>query len=107
MCDIQMPVFETSTSVLPSSSKTRSTRLTLRERCGSTLRLSSLLHTPRTPWLHSLSLSFAPAFPNIATKGAIGPTAGNLPHRKRSSVVSLNLPPPSVDLSESRTECFA
>jgi hypothetical protein len=50
---------------------------TLRERCG-----------------FNLFISFAPAFPNLPAKGHIGPTAGNLPRRKRSSVASLELPAP-------------
>ncbi|KAJ6525870.1 hypothetical protein DFH09DRAFT_1328736 [Mycena vulgaris] len=54
----------------------------------------------------TLWLSFAPAFPNIPAKGAIGPTAGNLPRRKRSSVASLDLPAP-VDLRVGRSEYFA
>ncbi|KAF8206930.1 hypothetical protein K438DRAFT_1962579 [Mycena galopus ATCC 62051] len=69
-----------------------STRTTLRERCGFTL-----------------FISFAPAIPNIRAKGHLGPTAGNLPRRKRSSVVSLELPAPGpvADSNTSRTEYFA
>ncbi|KAJ7093823.1 hypothetical protein B0H15DRAFT_947162 [Mycena belliarum] len=67
-----------------------STPRTLRERCGFTL-----------------MLSFAPAFPKIAAKGHIGPTAGNLPRRRRSSVVPpLDLPKP-VDLDVVHHEFFA
>ncbi|KAJ6592479.1 hypothetical protein B0H19DRAFT_1055199 [Mycena capillaripes] len=62
-----VPSFSSETSVSPTR--------TLRERCGFTL-----------------FLFFAPAFPNIPAKGHLGPTAGNLPRRKRSSVVSFNLP---------------
>ncbi|KAJ6579963.1 hypothetical protein DFH09DRAFT_1076867 [Mycena vulgaris] len=92
MSQIHTPMFESPASSVPStstSSISSSRRGSLRERCGFTL------------WL-----SFAPAFPNIPAKGAIGPTAGNLPRRKRSSVVSLDLPVP-VDLSVGRSEYFA
>ncbi|KAJ7463941.1 hypothetical protein FB451DRAFT_1370380 [Mycena latifolia] len=84
MSEIQMSMFEAS---VPSAS-TPTRRRSLRERCGFTL------------WL-----SFSSAFPNIPAKGHIGPTAGNLPRRKRSSVVSLDLPP--ADVSVARTEYFA
>ncbi|KAJ7352191.1 hypothetical protein DFH08DRAFT_957001 [Mycena albidolilacea] len=46
----------------------------LRERCGLTL-----------------ILLFAPAFPTIHAKGHIGPTAGNIPRRRRSRRL---MPPP-------------
>ncbi|KAJ7696840.1 hypothetical protein B0H16DRAFT_1750227 [Mycena metata] len=70
-------VASTSTSSVSSMSSASSRRGSLRERCGFTL------------WL-----SLAPALPNIRAKGALEPTVGNLPRRKRSSVVSLNLPDP-------------
>ncbi|KAJ7746540.1 hypothetical protein B0H14DRAFT_3514260 [Mycena olivaceomarginata] len=55
-----------------------SARRTLRERCGFTL-----------------FISFTPAFPKMIAKGHLEPTAGNLPRRKRSSVVSLEIPAPA------------
>jgi hypothetical protein len=65
---------------------------TLRERCGFTL-----------------FISFAPAFPNIPAKGHIGPIVGNLPRRKRSSVVSLELPAPAppADVNAGRMGYFS
>jgi hypothetical protein len=42
----------------------------------------------------ALSISFAPAFPNLPAKGHIGPTAVNLPRRRRSNVAPLELPAP-------------
>ncbi|KAJ7099467.1 hypothetical protein B0H15DRAFT_944882 [Mycena belliarum] len=80
MSAIQTTMFEPPAPITPSSSCSSlslSTPRTLRERCGFT---------------HMLS--FAPAFPKIAAKGHIGPTAGNLPRRRRSSVVPLDLPKP-------------
>ncbi|KAJ7645202.1 hypothetical protein DFH06DRAFT_1333490 [Mycena polygramma] len=72
---------------IPAASVTPSR--TLRERCGFTE-----------------YISFAPAFPNIPAKGHLGPTAGNLPRRKRSSVASLDIPVPApipvVESSASR-----
>ncbi|KAK7013748.1 hypothetical protein R3P38DRAFT_2788021 [Favolaschia claudopus] len=53
-----------------------SERRTLRERCG---------------W--DLTISFAPAPTPVVAKGNLGPTINNLPRRKRSSVVSIDLPP--------------
>ncbi|KAJ7842173.1 hypothetical protein B0H13DRAFT_2413911 [Mycena leptocephala] len=77
MSDTQIPMFiPASAPSLPTSTSTSSTRI-LRERCGFTL-----------------FISFGPAFPSIPAKGHIGPTAGNLPRRKRSSVISLELPAP-------------
>lgn len=88
MSDTQIPMF-TSTSVpsLPTHTSTPSTR-TFRERCGFTL-----------------FVSFAPAFPHIPAKEHVGPTAGNLPRRKRSSV-SLDLPDPvpAADANARRVE---
>ncbi|KAJ7162905.1 hypothetical protein C8R46DRAFT_1221711 [Mycena filopes] len=78
----------TTTSIVPSATTAR--RGSLRERCGFTL------------WL-----SFAPALPNIRAKGHLGPTAANLPRRKRSSVVSLDLEPPSPVVVDARAEYFA
>ncbi|KAJ7842178.1 hypothetical protein B0H13DRAFT_2365331 [Mycena leptocephala] len=82
MSDTQIPMF-TSTSVpsLPTHTSTPSTR-TFRERCG-----------------------FAPAFPHIPAKEHVGPTASNLPRRKRSSV-SLDLPDPvpAADANARRVE---
>ncbi|KAJ7831445.1 hypothetical protein B0H14DRAFT_2804602 [Mycena olivaceomarginata] len=74
--------FPTSQPTYPSSSTSTSTnstkrRCSLRERCG-----------------FSLALSFVPAFPNIPARGHIGPTAGNIPRRRRSSAVSLEPPAP-------------
>ncbi|KAJ7669141.1 hypothetical protein B0H17DRAFT_1209695 [Mycena rosella] len=90
MSEILTPMIDSSASITPSTSTSSRRRSgTLRERCGFTL------------WL-----SFAPAFPCILAKGPIGPTAGNLPRRKRSSVVSLDLPAP-VDLNAIRTEYFS
>ncbi|KAJ7142231.1 hypothetical protein C8R44DRAFT_865594 [Mycena epipterygia] len=93
MSNIQM--FDSPTSIIPSastSSVSENTPRTLRERCGFTL-----------------SLSFAPAFPNLPAKGHVGPTAGNLPRRKRSSVTSIDLPAPvpaPADSNSSRAEYF-
>ncbi|KAJ6500230.1 Arabinosidase B [Mycena vitilis] len=73
-----MSAFTTSSAIPPSSSSElglRERRESLRERCGFTD-----------------FISFAPAFPNIPAKGHLGPTAGNLPRRKRSSAASLPLP---------------
>jgi hypothetical protein len=94
-----MPIFE-SISILPSSESSTFTLSaaaprTLRERCGFTL-----------------YISFAPAFPNIPAKGELGPTAGNLPRRrKRSSVASIDIPaafgPAFVDSNAGRMEYFA
>ncbi|KAJ7756599.1 hypothetical protein B0H16DRAFT_1885883 [Mycena metata] len=77
-------IFASPASVAPSISTSSissvtppSRRGSLRERCGFTL------------WL-----SFGPALPPIRAKGALEPTVGNLPRRKRSSVVSLDLPDP-------------
>ncbi|KAF8177349.1 hypothetical protein K438DRAFT_1770117 [Mycena galopus ATCC 62051] len=56
---MSMSMLTSTTSVPPSSVHQQRT---LRERCGFTL-----------------SISFAPAFPNIAPKGHLGPTAGNIP----------------------------
>ncbi|KAJ7067098.1 hypothetical protein C8F01DRAFT_1247499 [Mycena amicta] len=68
--------FDLPSSITPSSSSSSSTPLTFRERRGFTL------------WL-----SFSPAFPNIQPKGELGPTYANIPRRrKRSSVVSLDMP---------------
>ncbi|KAJ7203405.1 hypothetical protein B0H12DRAFT_1138107 [Mycena haematopus] len=78
---------------ISASTSSLSVHRTLRERCGFTL-----------------FISFAPAFPNIAPKGHLGPTAGNLPRRKRSSVVSIEqlLPAPvPVPAADRRTEYFA
>lgn len=91
---MSMPIFESPTSTLPSSISTESISAprTLRERCGFTL-----------------YLSFAPAFPNIPAKGELGPTAGNLPRRrKRSSVASIDIPaaPAFVDANAGRMEYF-
>ncbi|KAJ7823458.1 hypothetical protein B0H13DRAFT_2376032 [Mycena leptocephala] len=81
MSDTQIPMFiPASAPSLPTSTSTSSTRI-LRERCGFTL-----------------FISFGPAFPSIPAKGHIGPTAGNLPRRKRSSVISLELPAPVPSL---------
>ncbi|KAJ7823469.1 hypothetical protein B0H13DRAFT_1919609 [Mycena leptocephala] len=60
---------------------------------------SSVPRTLREHCDFALFISFAPAFPNIPAKGNIGPTAGNLPWRKCSSIVSLELsllPPTST-----------
>ncbi|KAJ7652502.1 hypothetical protein DFH06DRAFT_1134484 [Mycena polygramma] len=65
-------------NIIPSSScepVLRERHQSLRERCGFTE-----------------FISFAPAFPNIPAKGHLGPTAGNLPRRKRSSAAPLALP---------------
>ncbi|KAJ7150675.1 hypothetical protein C8R46DRAFT_1358194 [Mycena filopes] len=77
---------------IESATNTSPRRGSLRERCGFTL------------WL-----SFAPALPNIRAKGHLEPTVGNLPRRKRSSVVSLDLPDPVrvVDANSGRVEYFA
>ncbi|KAJ7089524.1 hypothetical protein C8R44DRAFT_892223 [Mycena epipterygia] len=92
MSNIQM--FDSPASIVPSASTSSisgDTARTLRERCGFTL-----------------SLSFAPAFPNLPAKGHVGPTAGNLPRRKRSSVTSIDLPAPAhIDSNTSRAEYFA
>ncbi|KAJ7615665.1 hypothetical protein DFH06DRAFT_1343630 [Mycena polygramma] len=74
---VLMSPFPTCDSIPPSSSAPRERRQSLRERCG-----------------FAEYLSFAPAFPNIPAKGHLGPTAGNLPRRKRSSVASIPLPAP-------------
>ncbi|KAJ7021852.1 hypothetical protein C8F04DRAFT_1195080 [Mycena alexandri] len=66
------PAIIAPTSSTSSLSSPRST--SLRDRCGFTL-----------------YLSFAPALPDIPAKGHLGPTAGNLPRRRRSSVVSIDL----------------
>ncbi|KAJ7024646.1 hypothetical protein C8F04DRAFT_1270032 [Mycena alexandri] len=81
----------TSTSSISSTASTRTRRGSLRERCGFTL------------WL-----SFAPALPNIRAKGPLEPTVGNLPRRKRSSVVSLDLPDPErvIAADAGRVEAF-
>ncbi|KAJ7513152.1 hypothetical protein B0H11DRAFT_1898388 [Mycena galericulata] len=79
-----------------------STRLpprTLRDRCNFTL------------WI-ALSPSSAAANPSTASfavKGELGPSAGNLPRRrKRSSVVSLEIPAPAPVLKEKQVaEYFA
>ncbi|KAJ7214946.1 hypothetical protein GGX14DRAFT_609834 [Mycena pura] len=95
-----MSAFDDLSSTVPScsiseSSDLASAALTLRDRRGFTL-----------------SLTFAPFLPNIAPKGALGPSLSNLPRRKRSSVVSIDLPAPlpvpapaPVDLG--RTEYFS
>ncbi|KAJ7676841.1 hypothetical protein DFH06DRAFT_1317451 [Mycena polygramma] len=72
-----MSAFTTLNAIPPSSSESglRERRQSLRERCGFTE-----------------FISFSPAFPNIPAKGHLGPTAGNLPRRKRSSAASLPLP---------------
>ncbi|KAJ7150724.1 hypothetical protein C8R46DRAFT_1358228 [Mycena filopes] len=77
---------------IESATRTSPRRGSLRERCGFTL------------WL-----SFAPALPNIRAKGHLEPTVGNLPRRKRSSVVSLDLPDPVrvVAANNGRVEYFA
>ncbi|KAJ7609993.1 hypothetical protein DFH06DRAFT_1344074 [Mycena polygramma] len=73
----QIPMFESASSIPPSdSSSSTDAPRTLRERCGFTL-----------------YISFAPAFPNIPAKGELGPTANNIPRRrKRSSVASIDIP---------------
>lgn len=74
-----------SSSLPPSISPSR-----LRDRCGFTL-----------------YLSFSPAFPNIPAKGELGPSAGNLPRRrKRSSVVSIDLAPAPAPV-DTRMDYFA
>ncbi|KAJ7676876.1 hypothetical protein DFH06DRAFT_1317483 [Mycena polygramma] len=72
-----MSAFTTLNAIPPSSSESglRERRQSLRERCGFTQ-----------------FISFSPAFPNIPPKGHLGPTAGNVPRRKRSSAASLPLP---------------
>ncbi|KAJ7742287.1 hypothetical protein B0H16DRAFT_1728227 [Mycena metata] len=82
----------TSTSSASFTTSSSTLRGSLRERCGFTL------------WL-----SLTPLLPNIHAKGALEPTVGNLPRRKRSSIVSLKLPDPSrVVVAHSRhLEYFA
>ncbi|KAK7012755.1 hypothetical protein R3P38DRAFT_3584904 [Favolaschia claudopus] len=65
---------------------------TLRERCG---------------W--DLTISFAPAVApaHMMAKGHLGPTIGNLPRRKRSSVVSIDLPAPPSGAHSTHREFFA
>ncbi|KAJ7834265.1 hypothetical protein B0H14DRAFT_3462215 [Mycena olivaceomarginata] len=76
------------------SSTSTITPSTLRERCRFTL-----------------TLSFAPAFPTIRAKGHIGPTAGNIPRRRRSSAASSSLEAhaaaPIVEANAGREEYFA
>ncbi|KAJ7157454.1 hypothetical protein C8R46DRAFT_1040445 [Mycena filopes] len=87
---ISTTMFASPTSIVPSSSSSR--RGSLRERCGFTL-----------------YLSFAPLLPDIRTKGHLGPTAANLPRRKRSSVVSIDLSAfaaAPIDPIVTRTEYF-
>ncbi|KAJ7358165.1 hypothetical protein DFH08DRAFT_953353 [Mycena albidolilacea] len=98
MSDILIPICEPSASLPPSSTTTSASRPrsgSLRDRCGFT---------------HYIS--FAPAFPNIRAKGDIGPTAGNIPRRrKRSSVASIDIPaapaPVLADASAEPMEYFA
>ncbi|KAJ7742292.1 hypothetical protein B0H16DRAFT_1464157 [Mycena metata] len=71
-------------------------------------RTSALWLPPGMIWFHP-GLSFASALPNIRAKGALEPTVGNLPRRKRSSVASFDLPDPErvVDKNSGRVEYFA
>jgi hypothetical protein len=86
MSATQIPMLASASMIsFPPSSAPR----TLRERCG-----------------FALFISFVPAFPNIPAKGNIGPTAGNLPRRKRSSVVSVELPAPPANVNADRMEYF-
>ncbi|KAJ7610030.1 hypothetical protein DFH06DRAFT_1346167 [Mycena polygramma] len=90
----QIPMFESASSIPPSdSSSSTDAPRTLRERCG-----------------FNLYISFAPAFPNIPAKGELGPTANNIPRRrKRSSVASINIPaaPIAAESDTGRMEYFA
>ncbi|KAJ7686370.1 hypothetical protein B0H17DRAFT_1332820 [Mycena rosella] len=89
MSEIQIPIFDSPASIFPSSSYSRPRSQTLRKRRGFTLWLSCT--------------SYLPHFP---AKGLIGPTTGNLPQRKRSSITSLDLPGRASVVFE-RTEYFA
>ncbi|KAJ6516726.1 hypothetical protein C8R47DRAFT_1205947 [Mycena vitilis] len=87
----QISMFESASSIpqSESSSSTNAPR-TLRERCG-----------------FALYISFATASPNIPAKGELGPTANNIPRRrKRSSVVSIDIPV-APTIAESSMEYFA
>ncbi|KAJ7348281.1 hypothetical protein DFH08DRAFT_959695 [Mycena albidolilacea] len=88
MSHTQIPMFASATSI-PSSAAMSGARRTLRERCGFTL-----------------FISFTPAFPKMIAKGHLEPTAGNLPRRKRSSVVCLEIPAPAPIVA-GRAEYFA